>query len=124
MLFANVQPKFALKLDEERLKRNLAGNLTRLRWAMGWGADELASQCAVNIQQVTRSETAEKMARSDLLARFALVFGVSTDFLLFHPATPIRKPKESEPRGFARAKSQKYADFLRKARNWRHNGKH
>ena len=119
------------KFDEERLKRNLAGNLTRCRLAMGLTSKELADLCGVATQQVTRSEHAEKMARSDLLAKWSLIFGVPADFLLFYPAEPL-KDEGRDPAGFALSQRDRYTEYLRRARKWRRpmngvggrNGKH
>lgn len=102
--------------------RNLAGNLTRARWANGLSCPELAKLCgAGDPQQVTRSEKCGKLPRADLLARWAVALGVSTDFLLFHHAEPVYGPdhKEKEPRGFAQQQRQKLSGFLDHAKNWR-----
>lgn len=106
---------------EEEIMRNLAGNLTRARWANGLSCPDLAKLCgAGDPQQVTRSEKCGKLPRADLLARWAVALGVSTDFLLFHHAEPVYGPdhKDKEPRGFAQQQRSKFAYYAEKGRAW------
>ena len=59
-----------------------------LRQQRGWSQEELAEACGLHRTYVGSIERAERNVGIDLLGRFALAFGISTNELLNVPLGP------------------------------------
>jgi transcriptional regulator with XRE-family HTH domain len=70
------------------MREVLAARLRELRQERGWSQEELAEACGLHRTYVGSIERAERNLGIDMLGRFALAFGISTNELLNIPLGP------------------------------------
>lgn len=66
----------------------LASRLRELRQQRGWSQEDLADACGLHRTYVGSIERAERNVGIDLLAKFALAFGITINDLLNIPLGP------------------------------------
>ncbi len=81
------------------MQEHLANTLKALRKARGISQEQLADQCGVTVQAVSKWECAQSLPDITLLPVLADYFGVSIDRLLREDGAELSSPTKEEPTG-------------------------
>ena len=81
------------------MQEHLANTIKALRKARGISQEQLADQCGVTVQAVSKWECAQSLPDITLLPVLADYFGVSIDRLLREDGAELSSPVKEEPTG-------------------------
>lgn len=85
--------------------------LRQLREGQGFSREEFASRVNLGTAQINRYERGESDATADVLARMAIVLGVSTDYLVGLTDNPVPQDKNLQADEMALIAARRRGDF-------------